>query len=178
MPGLSRTTPIATAAPVESFASWWEKNSGGILGTGSALTSLAGGISSILVGYRQARELEKQAQEEAKRIRRAGNRVLGAQTVAYAHAGVTQAGTPGDVRADSIAEIEREVSNSMQKFENAANNKRSEGIQGLTAGMSDAALTTALTAKGKGGTAALFGRNSRVGLTSGLLSSSSTPKGP
>jgi hypothetical protein len=136
----------------------------------SALASLGGGIASIFVGYRQARELEKQAEAEARRIRRAGDKILGAQTVAYAHAGVTQAGTPANVRDDSIAEIEREVYYSTMKFENAANRQRSEGVQGLAAGLSDAGTTIAT-----GADTALFGRRSRVPIGGSLLGGGVVP---
>lgn len=144
---------------------------GHLLGGASALTSLAGGISSVIVGYRQARQLEKQAVAEARRIRRAGNRIVGAQTVAFAKAGVTGQGTPQDVMNDSLAEIEREVARSTQQFENAANRVRGEGIQNLSASVSDAGTTGALTVMGKGGMPALFGRSSRPGPTSGILGS-------
>ena len=132
------------------------------LGGLSALTSLGGGVASVFVGYRQARELEDRAIREAARIRRAGDKVLGAQTVAYAHAGVTQQGTPQDVRNDSIAEIEREVFRSTQGFEDAGNRAINAGFLGLTAGLSDAALSTAVAVSGKPGTSALFSRSGGV----------------
>jgi hypothetical protein len=174
--GTFGASSLSTFRPSTSFAPTPSSSgiSGGtLLGGASALASLAGGISSVIVGFRQARELEKQAIAEARRIRRAGNRILGAQTVAFAHAGVTQQGTPQDVRNDSLAEIERDVARSTQQFENAANRVRGEGILNLAAGISDAGTAAALTSMGKGGSTALFGRTPRAGLGAGLLGSGS-----
>ena len=131
---------------------------GQFLGGVSSLASLGGGLASVFVGFRQAKELRGRAVREAKRIRRAGNRVLGAQAVAYAHAGVTASGTPQTVRNDSIAEIEREVFRSTQGFEDAANRVQSAGILNLPAGLSDAGTTIALTEIGRPGASALFNR--------------------
>jgi len=141
----------------------------GVLGLASALTSLAGGISSVFVGYRQAKELEKRAIREARRIRRAGDKILGAQTVAYAHAGVTQRGTPQDVRNDSIAEIEREVFRSTQGFEDAANRGINAGFLGFADAASQAGLTIATTAAGSPGASALFSRTGFGGSSSFVL---------
>ncbi len=139
-----------------------------VLGAGSSLVSLGGGIASVFVGYRQAKELEERAVREAARIRRAGNKILGAQTVAYAHAGVTQQGTPQDVRNDSIAEIEREVFRSTQGFEDAANRNISAGFLNLSGALSQASLTASTTVAGKPGAPALFGAG-RPGITEGAL---------
>jgi hypothetical protein len=128
------------------------------LGYGSAAVSLGGGIASVFVGYRQAKELEDRAVREAAKIRRAGDRILGAQTVAYAHGGVTQQGTPQDIRNDSIAEIEREVFRSTQGFEDAANRNIDMGWLNLSGALSQAATTVATTKAGKPGATALFGR--------------------
>jgi hypothetical protein len=137
--------------------------SASILGYTSAATSLGGGIASVFVGYRQAKELEDRAVREAARIRRAGDKILGAQTVAYAHGGVTQQGTPQDIRNDSIAEIEREVFRSTQGFEDAANRNIDMGWLNLSGALSQAALTAASTSAGKPGAPALLTRSGPVG---------------
>jgi hypothetical protein len=125
------------------------------LGLLGAFTSLAGGITSIAVGFREARELERRAITEARRIRRAGDRVLGAQTAAYAHAGVTQQGTPQDVRNDTIAEIERDVFRMSQGYEAQANQAIGIGIMSFL----DSTSTSVAYAAGAG-TGKTFGYES------------------
>lgn len=135
----------------------------GLLGGFSALTSLGGGVASVFVGYRQAKELEDRAIREASRIRRAGDKVLGAQTVAFAHGGVTQTGTPQDIRNSTIAEIEREVFRSTQGFEDAANRNIDMGFLNLAGALSQAALTASSTRAGKPGAPALFTPSGPIG---------------
>lgn len=150
----------------------------GTLGALGALASLGGGIAGIYVGYREAKQLEQAAVREARRIRRAGDRVLGAQTASYAHAGVTQQGTPQDVRNDTIAEIEREVFASTQQFDAAVDRSRIEGVMALADSLQHSAYTLFITGDSQKSPAAtkaataLYGRNTlgRSGYSRGFVS--------
>lgn len=84
----------------------------------SAASKFMGGLSSSRASRQQQRIqqlnaalVRRQGRIEGEKIRRTGRRVLGDMRASYGASGVTMDGSPSDVVAASVMEIERDVIN-------------------------------------------------------------------